>query len=331
VKRLVGLVFALLIASVAEHAGAQAPIVIKFSHVMGADTVKGRAAQAFKELAEARTRGRVRVDVYPSDVLYGDKNELEALQLGAVQMLAPALSNFRALGLREFELFDLPYLFDSYADLHRVTEGPAGVALLQRLEAKGIHGLAYWDVGFKQMTANRALRTPTDFAGLRMRIKSSTVIDAQMRALSAVPVTLPYSETVHALETGMVDGTEVSVSSFAVQHMEREQRYLTLSAHGYIGYAVVVNRRFWERLPADIRSELESAMREVTRQQNAAAEARDKEALAALRRSGGTTVIDLTEQEKAAWKRALQPVREGLDPLSRELIDGIRDGATPAS
>jgi len=331
---LVTLVVALLAAVISGDASAEpeAPIIIKFSHVLDADTTKGRAAELFKELAEARTGGRVRVDVYPNDSLYGDKNELEALQLGAVQMIAPALSNFRALGLREFEVFDLPYLFDSYADLHDVTEGPMGASLLRRLEAKGIHGLAYWDVGFKNMIADRPLRTPADFAGVRMRIKSSSMIDAQMRALGAVPVTLPYSETLRALRTGLVDGTENSVSSFVAQHMDREHLYLTLSAHGYIGYAVVVNRRFWERLPADIRAALESAMRDVTRQHNAMVEAREAEMLAAVKRAGRTTVIELTPQQKATWKRALMQVHEGADPISRELVRGIRAiQAVPAS
>src|SRR5476651_2400507 len=162
---------------------AEAPIVIKFSHVVAADTPKGRAAERFKQLAEKATGGRVRIDVYPNSQLYKDKEEMEALQLGAVQMLAPSLAKFGPLGVKEFEVFDLPFLFDSTADLHKVTRGPVGQGLLKKLESKGIIGLAYWDNGFKVMSANKPLKTPADFKGLKMRIQSSKVLDQQMRDL----------------------------------------------------------------------------------------------------------------------------------------------------
>src|SRR5476651_2321630 len=132
---------------------AEAPIVIKFSHVVAADTPKGRAAERFKLLAEKATGGRVRVEVYPNSQLYKDKEELEALQLGAVQMLAPSLAKFGPLGVKEFEVFDLPYILPDKAALGRVTKGPIGKGLLAKLEPKGITGLAYWDNGFKIMTS----------------------------------------------------------------------------------------------------------------------------------------------------------------------------------
>jgi C4-dicarboxylate-binding protein DctP len=148
---------------------------------------KGKGAEFFKQKAEELTKGRVKVEVYPNSTLYKDKEELEALQLGAVQMLAPSLAKFGPLGVKEFELFDLPFIFDNYEELHKVTTGPVGKSLLKKLEAKGILGLAYWDNGFKVMSANKPLRMPEDFKGLKMRIQSSNVLDAQMRALGALP------------------------------------------------------------------------------------------------------------------------------------------------
>src|SRR4051794_12632892 len=187
-------------------AHAQAPIVIKFSHVVAPETPKGKAADKFKELAEKYTNGRVKVEVYPNSQLYRDKEEVEALQLGSVQMLAPSLAKFGPLGAREFEVFDLPYLFDSYEQLHKVTQGPIGAALLKKLDAKGIVGLAYWDNGFKEMTANRAIKKTEDCKGLKLRIQSSKVLDAQMRALGAIPQVMSFSEVYQALQTGVVDG-----------------------------------------------------------------------------------------------------------------------------
>lgn len=184
------------------------PIVIKFSHVVATNTPKGAAAEYFKKIAEERTKGRVKVEVYPNSQLYKDKEEMEALQMGAVQMLAPSLAKFAPLGLKEFELFDLPFIFEDYKDLHKVTQGPVGAKLLKKLESKGLMGLAYWDNGFKVMSANKPLKVPGDFRGLKMRIQSSKVLDSQMRAMGAMPQVMAFSEVYQALQTGVVDGTE---------------------------------------------------------------------------------------------------------------------------
>ena len=193
---------ALLLALPAAAQQAGAPIVIKFSHVTTSDTPKGKGADQFRKLAEERTQGRVKVEVYPNSTLYKDKEELEALQLGAVQMLAPSVSKFGPLGVREFEVFDLPYIFDNTEEMHRITQGPLGQALLSKLDARGILGLAYWDNGFKQMSANRPLRKPDDFKGLKMRIQSSKVLDAQMRSVGALPQVMAFSEVCQAMQTG---------------------------------------------------------------------------------------------------------------------------------
>src|ERR1700723_4485571 len=182
-------------------AAAQAPIVIKFSHVVAADTPKGKAAEKFKELAEKYTDGKVKVEVYPNSTLYKDKEELEALQLGAVQMLAPSNSKFGPIGVREFEVFDLPYILPDLPTLRKVTDGPLGAKLLKLLQPKGMTGLAYWDNGFKQMTANKKLISPDDYKGLKFRVQSSKVLEAQFRKRSAIPNKMAFSEVDQALQT----------------------------------------------------------------------------------------------------------------------------------
>src|SRR5499427_7495161 len=243
---------------------AQEPIVIKFSHVTAKNTPKGEGAEYFKKLAEERTGGRIRVEVYPNSILYKDGEELEMLQLGAVQMLAPSLAKFGPLGVKEFEVFDLPFLFDGYDDLHKVTQGPVGQALLMKLEARGITGLAFWDNGFKVMSANRPLRAPADFKGLKMRIQSSKVLDQEMRDLGAIPQVTALSEAYQALQTGVVDGTENPPSNLYTQRMHEVQKFVSVSNHGYLGYAVIVNRKFWSALPPYLRATLEGAMQEAT-------------------------------------------------------------------
>lgn len=303
---------------------AQQPIVIKFSHVVANDTPKGKAAEYFKKLAEERTKGKVKVEVFPNSQLYKDKEELEALQLGAVQMLAPSLAKFGPLGVREFEVFDLPYIFDGYADLHKVTQGSIGQSLMKKLEPKGIIGLAFWDNGFKVMSANKPLKKPEDFKGLKMRIQSSKVLDSQMRALGAIPQVMAFSEVYQALQTGVVDGTENPPSNLYTQKMHEVQKYVTLSDHGYLGYAVIVNKKFWEGLPADIRTTLEGAMKDATKYANDIAKKENDDALEAVRKSGKSQILTLTEDEKKVWKKALVKVhQEHEGKIGKDLIQAI--------
>jgi C4-dicarboxylate-binding protein DctP len=301
---------------------AQQPILIKFSHVVAVDTPKGKAAEYFKKLAEERTKGRVKVEVYPNSSLFKDGEEMEALQLGSVQMLAPSVAKFGPLGVREFEVFDLPYIFDSFDELHKVTDGPVGKNLFKKLESKGITGLAFWDNGFKDFSANKALRVPADYKGLKMRIQSSKVLNDEIRALGAIPQVMAFSEVYQALQTGVVDGTENPPSNFYTQKMHEVQKYLTLSEHGVIEYAVIVNKKFWDGLPADIRTTLEGAMKDATKFANDIAKKENDDALEAVKKSGKTQIITLTADEKNQMKKALISVhkenesRVGKDTLA---------------
>jgi C4-dicarboxylate-binding protein DctP len=317
-----------LTAAMSFNAYAQAPIVIKFSHVVATDTPKGQAADRFKQLAEKYTNGRVKIEVYPNSQLYKDKEELEALQLGAVQMLAPSLAKFGPLGVKEFEAFDLPYIFPSKTALYNVTEGEIGKGLLKKLEPKGITGLAYWDNGFKVMSANKPLHTPADFKGLKMRIQSSKVLDAQMRALGANPQVLAFSEVYQALQTGVVDGTENPPSNMYTQKMHEVQKYVTVSNHGYLGYAVIVNKKFWDGLPTDIRAQLDKAMKEATTFEKAIAQRDNDLALEAIKKAGKTDIYTLSVKEQADWRKALLPVQKEMEGrIGKDLIQAINKEA----
>ncbi|MBA4491057.1 TRAP transporter substrate-binding protein [uncultured Paracoccus sp.] len=300
-------------------------ITIKFSHVVAPDTPKGKGAEKFKELAEKYTEGKVKVEVYPNSQLYKDKEELEALQLGAVQMLAPSLAKFGPLGVPDFEAFDLPYIFDGYEQLRKVTDGEVGKAMLAKLEDKGIRGLAYWDNGFKIMSANSPLLTPDDFLGLKMRIQSSKVLEAEMNALGAIPQVMAFSEVYQGLQTGVVDGTENPPSNMYTQKMHEVQKNATLSNHGYLGYAVIVNKDFWDGLPEDVRGQLEKAMAEATVYANGIAQEENEKALQAMKDAGTTEFHEMTDEEKAAWKEVLLPVHEQMaSRIGADLIAQIK-------
>ncbi len=322
--KLRNLFIGLAAATFSAIAMAQAPIVIKFSHVVAADTPKGKASEFFAKRAAELTKGKAKVEVYANSALYKDKEEMEALQLGAVQMLAPSLAKFGPLGVKEFEAFDFPYIFDDTADLHKVTQGPVGASLLAKLEPKGIKGLAYWDNGFKSFSANTPIKAPADLKGKKMRIQSSKVIEEQIRALGGLPQVIAFGEVYQALQTGVVDGTENPISNLYSQKMHEVQKHLTLTNHGYLGYAVIVNKKFWEGLPADVRGQLEAAMKEATAYANKIAQEENDTALEGVKKSGKTAVYVPTKDERMAFKKAMAPVHAKMaDRVGKDLLQTI--------
>jgi C4-dicarboxylate-binding protein DctP len=314
----------LSLAAMSMLAFAQAPIVIKFSHVVAADTPKGKASVFFATRAAELTKGKVKVDVYANSALYKDKEEMEALQLGAVQMLAPSLAKFGPLGVKEFEAFDLPYIMDDYNDLHKVTQGALGASILKKLEPKGIVGLAFWDNGFKSFSAKFPIKSPADMKGKKFRIQSSKVLEEQMRSLGALPQVMAFSEVYQALDTGVVDGTENPHSNMFTQKMHEVQTHMTLTEHGYLGYAVIVNKKFWDGLPADVRGQLEQAMKDSTAFANKIAKEDNDNALEGIKKSGKTKIYTPTKEEKLAFKKAMVPMHKKMESrIGAELIQSI--------
>lgn len=301
-------------------------VTIRLSHVVAEQTPKGLALQYFKDLLQRRSNGRVQVLLYHSGQLYGDNDEVQALQLGAVEMLAPSLSKFGRIGFPEFELFDLPFLFDNVADVRHVTQGPLGQALMQRLGRQRLVGLGFFDNGFKQMSANRPLLKPADFRGLRMRVQASRVLAQQMRALGAQPVTLAFSETRQALASGVVGGTENPISNFWTQKMHEVQTDLSLTQHGYLGYAVVVNQRFWQSLPTADQQLVGQSMREALDYGNTIADTQNDKALAALRATGTTRIHMPTAQQRKSLRTAVAPVHQELSSrIGGQWMGAMRD------
>jgi C4-dicarboxylate-binding protein DctP len=323
-KRLAIIIGAAAALALAGPATAQNQIVIKFSHVVAPKTPKGKGADKFKELAEKYTNGKVKVEVYPNSTLYKDKEELEALQLGAVQMLAPSNSKFGPMGIRDFEVFDLPFLLPNENVLHKITTGPIGQAMLKKLETKGMIGLGYWDNGFKQMSANKPLRMPADYKGLKFRIQSSKVLEAQFRALGAIPQVMAFSEVYQALQTGVVDGQENTPSNIYTQKFYEVQKYTSQTNHGYIGYVVVVNKKFWEGLPADVRGQLTKAMKEATVYANDISEKENAEAWEIIKKSGKTQIIVPTKAEMTAMQKAMEPLYKDMaNRVGKKLLDDV--------
>jgi C4-dicarboxylate-binding protein DctP len=297
---------ALLLAGTAV-AQAKEPILIKFSHVVAADTPKGKGALLFKKLVEERLAGEVKVEVYPDSSLFGDADELEALRKNEVQLLAPSLSKFEPYTKR-LQLFDLPFLFDDLEALKRFQKRDKSRELLRSMGEHNIYGLAFWNNGMKQLSATRELRLPADAKGLAFRIQPSKVLQEQFAQLGANAVSLPFAETFTALQKGSVQGAENPWSNIASQKLDSVQPFITETNHGALGYMLVSNSTFWMSIPYRTRAELEAIIEEVSYAVNQEAETlnrRDREQLLA---AGKAKLVSLGEAERSAWRQAMQPL-----------------------
>lgn len=302
-------------------AWAQAPIVVKFSHVVAEATPKGQGALKFKEVAEKLLPGKVQVQVFPSSQLFGDAKELEALLLGDVQFIAPSLSKFDRY-TKKIQLFDLPFLFDDIAAVDRFQQSAEGQSLLDAMQNRGLQGLAYWHNGMKQLSTNRdKLTRPEDVKGLKFRIQASDVLEAQFRALGANPQKMAFAEVYQALQTGVVDGQENTWSNIYSQKFHEVQRTIAQTNHGVIDYMVVTNAKWWNGLPEDIRNGLKQAMDEATAYANTMANDFNERDRKLIAEAGRAKIQELSRDDVAAWRKAMEPVWKRFEgDIGQDLI-----------
>ncbi len=301
---------------------AELPLTIKFSHVAAADSPKGKAALFFKQRLESLSQNQLQVQVYPNSTLFKDREELEALKEGKVQIIAPALAKFSILGVKEFELFDLPYLFKNYDEVHQITDGKVGQLLFNKLSQYQMRGLAYWDNGFKSFSSWAKIVQPSDLQGLKIRIQPSKVLEAQIRALNATPLIMPFSDVYNALREHLVDATENPSSNFYTQNMQQVQPYLTLTEHGYLGYAVITSESFWKRLSVEQQAIFTKAMYDATHYANQIAKNENEDALNNIRQSNLTQIYTPSPIELQRFKEILLQVhKEKQNRIGKELLD----------
>lgn len=299
-------------------------IIIRFSHVVAESTPKGKAAKRFAQLVHERTNGRVEVQVYPNSTLYKDGEEFKALLENNVQIIAPATAKLTKM-FPQWQVFDLPFIFDSYDEVHRAMDGQVGKRLFALLEQRNVLGLAMWDNGFKQMSATRPLKSVADFKGLTFRIMPSLVLARQFELLGAETKELPFNEVYGALQEGEVDGAENPLSNFYTKKFHQVQSHLTISNHGYLGYAVLTNKTFWNSLPEDVKRVLEETMKEVTRWERQEAQRLNDQVLEELKKSREINIHYLTDKEKQQWQEALHPIYREYADIGGELLREIME------
>ena len=304
--------FSAVVAASVSTSAMAADYVLKFSHVVSENTPKGKAAKFFEKRLEELSKGKIDVQVYPNSQLYKDKAVLKAIRLNSVQMACPSFSKFTKT-VPQLALFDLPFLFRDMNHVHKVEDGAVGQKLKDMVAAKGFVVLNYWDNAFKQLTSNKkALLMPEDAKGQKFRIMSSKVLEAQFKAVGANPQVMPFSEVYSALQQGVIDGQENTNSNIYTKKFYEVQKYMTLSNHGYLGYLVVMSKKFYDSLPKDLQADVKQAMKEATEKERQYAKELDKSQLAKIeeyaKKSGKLKIYTLNDKQKAAWKKAMSSI-----------------------
>jgi C4-dicarboxylate-binding protein DctP len=308
-----------------EQVSPEQKIVIKFSHVVAENTPKGLAADRFASLVQQRTRGRVEVQVFPNSTLYADGEEMQALQSGAVQIIAPATSKLGSL-YPGWQLLDLPYAFKDLAAVHQAMNGPIGKKLAESLNRQGLMVLAYWDNGFKQLTNSvRPITNPQDLMGLKFRVMiNSPVLKEQFNLFGATPVPMPFNDVYQGMERNHVQGQENTISNLFTKGFYQVQKYMTVSNHGYMGYAVIVSKEYWFALPEDMRRILEDTMIEVTRWERAKAAELNEIYLEQLINDQNISITVLTRDEIQVWEAAFKPLyRRFAGDIGSDLLNDL--------
>lgn len=318
-KTLIGVVCVLALGLAPGHA--DEPILIRFAHVVGENTPKGKGAEMFKQRVEERLAGRVKVEVYPRSEKFDDDEVFTALLFGDVEMAAPSFSKFRSYA-PVLKVYDLPFLFTDVDHVHRFQQTVIGRQLLQTMLPVGIEGLAYWDNGMRAISANKPLRVPADAEGLVFRIEPSDVIQQQYARIGVVGIPMPFKQVVDAIKEGLVEGQENSWSNIYSREIQTLQKNFTELNHSFQGYMVIAGQDFWDDLPDDIRSELAEILAEVTEEVNRmAAEQSDSD----RRKVAGTEGVEiLTPSQKDAqlWRDAMTPIWSQFQPeIGKVVID----------
>ena len=324
-KLVLGAVTAALMAT----SGIAADYTLKFSHVVSPNTPKGKAADFFEKRLEELSGGKIDVQVYPSSQLYKDNAVLKALTLDSVQMAAPSFSKFGKI-VPQLALFDLPFLFNDMDHLHRVQDGPVGEKLKQMVTDKGYVALSFWDNHFKQLSSSKSpLIKPEDASGQKFRIMSSKVLEAQFHSIGANPQMMPFSEVYSGLQQGVIDGQENTNSNIFTKKFHEVQKYMTITNHGYLGYLVVMSKKFWNSLPADLQANVKQAMNEATIKEREYAQELNDSQYAKIQEyaksTGKLEIFELTPEQRNAWKVAVSKIYPEFydkDLIGEDLING---------
>lgn len=299
------------------------PTVVRFSHVVSPESPKGKAIQYFKKELERLTAGDMTVQIHPSGILFNDTAAIRAVQKNIIQMAAPSFSKFTGL-IDDFQVFDIPYLFESIEEVHLAYYGKVGTLLKAQAEKNELVILSFWDNGFKQITNNiRPVKMPTDMDGLTFRTMGSHVINRQFDLIGAKAYAYPFSKLKSIISEGVIDGQENTFSNIYTQQIHHYQQYMTVSGHGYLGYAVIVSKLFWDQLSISQQKKFQYVLNRATQYEMALAKDVNLNDFYRIRHEAPTMQIyRLNLEEKTAWSLFFsQYYQQFYGSISSEIIE----------
>ena len=309
------------------------PRTIKFAFLNQTGHPQAQGAQKFADLMAQKSGGKIQVKLFAGGVLGGDLQTVSALQGGTVEMTVLNAGILNAQ-VKEFGAYDLPFLFNNPQEADAVTDGAFGKGLFAKLADKGLIGLGYWDLGFRNLTnSKRPITRLEDIAGLKIRVIQSPIYIDLFNALGATATPMPFPELYSALDQKAVDGQENPNSTILASKFNEVQKHLALTHHIYNPQALLVGRKLWDSLSADEKKMFQDAATEATRYQREVSRGQADQALDALRK-GGMQVTELSPTEMNRLREKVRPVVEKYsasigEATVRELMTSIAQVRKP--
>ncbi|AOG22720.1 MULTISPECIES: TRAP transporter substrate-binding protein [Acidovorax] len=305
------LAVALLVSGVSLHAAAQAYAdrTIRVGHQAQPDAPISQAARKFAELVAEKSGGRLKVKEFPASQLGNEAQQLGALRGGTQELFIPTTTSLASV-IKEFGLLDFPFLVSTTAQAEALLDGPAGAALLERLPAKGLIGLGYWENGFRNVTNSaRPIQKPEDFAGLKLRVIPNPVFIEAFKALGANPTPLAFGELYGALESRAVDGQENPYVLIDTSKFYEVQKFASNTNHVYSPLIVLAGKPFWDKLSDSERQILQAAFKEAQAYQRALSRQATTSAMAEVK-AKGMKINDVSPAELQRMEAVVRPVTD---------------------
>lgn len=306
---------------------------IKFPSASNKGHPQVMGVEKFAELVAAKTGGKISVKPFPGGTLGPDLQTVSAMQGGTVEMTVMNAS-LLAGNVKDMAIFDFPFLFGNVKEADAVADGALGRKLLDKLQERGLVGLAYWDLGFRHMhTVKKPITKADDFKGMKMRVIPTPIYTEFMSAMGASPVPMPFTETYSALEQGAIDGMTNPLLNILDGKYNEVSKHLTLTNHMYTPQAVIVSKKFWDKLSPVEQKILRDAAQETALYQRKVAREEAAKVLAELKKRG-MQVHELPAGEITKMRERAKPViekftRELGEPLVREAyaaVEQVRAG-----
>jgi len=284
----------------ASNTNNETPVTLTFANVTSQSAKD--AGEKFKEVAEAESKGSIKVNLYPDNQLGDDRVAVETTQFGDIDIAVSSTSPLATM-YADFYLFDAPYLFLNNEDAYTALDGEVGQKILDGMESIGLKGLALWENGFRNFTNNKiAVRKPEDVKSLKIRTMENEIHIAAWKALGANPTPMAFTELFTALQQGTVDGEENPLGIIDANKFDEVQKYISLTQHVYTPYVAVMNLNKYNSLSDNQKAAIKKAAEESTKLQREASQKYEKEIMDKFS-SKGVNVIQLTDEEKAAFQK----------------------------